>query len=153
MAAFVPRRGECTVTIFGIEVRQTAAVKRRSFPARRGLSAASRPVILLPWHSRGRKRPVSRRRVSKPAEVPGDGLLQVEYGYTGDFNARDLVSAHAATISVNYSATQSLLVEFAHDNVAAQTPRGAPQAVGIGNAYLGLQYTVASEDMSMRLHC
>ncbi len=72
--------------------------------------------------------------------------MQIEYGYDGDFKAKSSAASQAATLSINYSATPSLLVELAHDNVAAQTHRGAPTGIGLGNAYLGVQYTLAAED-------
>lgn len=59
--------------------------------------------------------------------------MHLEYGYNGDFKARALTAAHAVTLSLNYSPTSSLVVEFAHDDLAAQTPTGAPFSIGIGN--------------------
>ena len=87
-----------------------------------------------------------RRRASKPAEVSSNQALQLEYGYSGDFWSDTLSAAQAATLTINYSATPDLLIEFSHDNVAVQTPREASSAGGIGNAYLGVQYTVSNED-------
>lgn len=87
-----------------------------------------------------------RRRASKPAEVSSNQALQVEYGYSGDFLSDTLSAAQAATLTMNYSATPDLLIEFSHDNVAVQTPREASSAGGIGNAYVGVQYTVSNED-------
>lgn len=87
-----------------------------------------------------------RRRASKPAEVQAAHVLQVEYGYGGDFLSRDVAAAQAFTLSLNYSATPRLLLELAHDNVATVRPRGSDTAVGLGNTYLGAQYTVTNED-------
>lgn len=87
-----------------------------------------------------------RRRASVPAEVSTNRVLQVEFGYNGDFWSDTLDAAQAATLSLNYSATPDILIEFSHDNLAVQSPRGGSTTGGVGNAYLGVQYTVSNED-------
>lgn len=86
-----------------------------------------------------------RRRASKPAEFQGAGVLQLDYGYNGDFHARQMQAMQAATINLNFALTDSLLLEFAHDNLASQTEVAGSRQTGIGNTSLGLQWTALAE--------
>ena len=86
-----------------------------------------------------------RRRASKAAEFQGAGLLQLDYGYNGDFHARQMQAMQAATINLNFALTDSLLLEFANDNLASQTDMAGSRQTGIGNTSLGLQWTALAE--------
>lgn len=86
-----------------------------------------------------------RRRASKSAEFQGAGVLQLDYGYNGDFHARQMQAMQAATINLNFALTDSLLLEFANDNVASQTDAAGSRQTGIGNTSLGLQWTALAE--------
>ncbi|MGE0129293.1 MAG: transporter [Blastocatellales bacterium] len=86
-----------------------------------------------------------RRRVSKPAEFQGAGVLQLDYGYNGDFRARQMQAAQAATLNLNFALTDSLLLEFSNDNLASQTDTANLRQTGIGNTSLGFQWTALEE--------
>jgi len=86
-----------------------------------------------------------RRRTSKAAEFQGAGVLQLDYGYNGDFHARQTQDMQAATINLNFALTDSLLLEFANDNLASQTDAAGLRQTGIGNTSLGLQWTALAE--------
>lgn len=86
-----------------------------------------------------------KRRVSKPAEFQGAGVLQLDYGYSGDFRARDASAAQSLTVNLNFAVTDHLLLEFSQDNVASQTDRFSFRQSGIGNTYLGFQWTALEE--------
>lgn len=86
-----------------------------------------------------------RRRVSKPAEFQGAGVLQLDYGYNGDFHARQTQAMQAATINLNFALTDSLLLEFANDNLASQTDAAGLRQTGMGNTALGFQWTALNE--------
>ena len=86
-----------------------------------------------------------RRRASKDAEFQGAGVLQLDYGYNGDFNARQTQAMQAATVNLNFALTDSLLLEFANDNLASQTDATGLRQTGIGNTSLGLQWTALAE--------
>ena len=144
MPCFFPRHvrraGVVAALLFLLTAGPTAQEPARTTPQTSGAGAASAP------DPDDRPRTLRRhRRTSRAAEIKGPRLLQVEYGYNGDFRARATSSAQAATLTVNYAPQASLLVEFAHDNIAAQTPASASSGVGVGNTYLGLQYSIVPE--------
>lgn len=86
-----------------------------------------------------------RRRAARPAEYQGSGILQLEYGYDGDFRATGTPDAQALTVALNYAVTDKLQLEFANDNFVTQSDSSRNRVNGIGNTYLGFQYTLQSE--------
>jgi hypothetical protein len=80
-------------------------------------------------------------KVSKPADFSGAGLLQVEYGYDGDFRAPDADRDQAGTISLLFNATEDIQLEFDFDTFHAVTSPSSPAEVGIGDAYVSGQIT------------
>lgn len=86
-----------------------------------------------------------RRRAARPAEYQGAGVLQIEYGYEGDFKAKDEPESQNLTLSLNYAVTDKLQLEFANDNFVTQTDATKTRQSGFGNTYLGFQYTLQSE--------
>lgn len=86
-----------------------------------------------------------RRRAARPAEYQGAGVLQLEYGYSGDFKAPGTPDSQAFTLSLNYAVTDKLQLEFANDNFDTQSDSNGNRVNGIGNTYLGFQYTLQSE--------
>lgn len=86
-----------------------------------------------------------RRRAARPAEYQGAGVLQVEYGYNGNFKAKDSPDSQSVTFSLNFAATDKLQLEFANDNFVTQTDASNTRQGGFGNTYLGFQYTLQSE--------
>lgn len=86
-----------------------------------------------------------RRRAARPAEYQGAGVLQLEYGYSGDFKAPGTPDSQALTLSLNYALTDKLQLEFANDNFDTQSAPGGRRANGVGNTYIGFQYTLQGE--------
>ena len=89
-----------------------------------------------------------RRKASHPAEFQGAGLLQLEYGYNGDFRARDVRAAQTLTLNLNFSLTDTVLIQFSNDNMASQTASTGLRQTGLGNTYLGFQVTTLRETMT-----
>ena len=88
-----------------------------------------------------------RRRASKAAEFQGAGVLQLDYGYNGDFYARQAQAMQAATLNLNFASTDSLLLEFSNDNLASQTDAAGLRQTGMGNTSLGFQWTALAEKL------
>ncbi|MEJ7708392.1 MAG: hypothetical protein WKF84_00655 [Pyrinomonadaceae bacterium] len=64
-----------------------------------------------------------RPTVSRPAEFQGAGLLQIEYGYDGNFRSRDLRRDEAGSLTISFAATNRLQLELDLDTVASQVDR------------------------------
>lgn len=86
-----------------------------------------------------------RRRAARPAEYQGAGVLQLEYGYSGDFKAPGTPDSQTLTLSLNYAVSDKLQLEFASDNFDSQSDSNGNRVNGFGNTYLGFQYTLQSE--------
>jgi hypothetical protein len=84
-------------------------------------------------------------RVSKPADFSGAGLLQLEYGYDGDFRAPDADKDQAGTASVLINLTEDFQFELDFDTFHAVSPASGGTAAGIGDTYAGAQLTAWSE--------
>ena len=53
-----------------------------------------------------------RPTVSRPAEFQGPGLLQIEYGYDGNFRSKDLRADQAAALTVSFAASKRFQFEI-----------------------------------------
>jgi len=86
-----------------------------------------------------------RRRATRSASYQGRGVLELEYAYNGDFFSNDAPDAQAFTLTLTYSVTNKLQLEFSSDNFVTQTDSNNLRSNGLGNTYLGFQYTLQSE--------
>ena len=83
-----------------------------------------------------------RPTVSRPAEFLGPGLLQIEYGYDGNFRAKDLRADQAAALTVSFAASDRFQFEFDLDTVASQTDQTLVRQTAVGDARLGIQTNI-----------
>ena len=86
-----------------------------------------------------------RPSVSNPAEIQRAGVLQIEYGYDGNFRAADFQSEQTAPLAIRFAATDRLLLEADFDTVKSKTDEMGPRMTGIGDTRLGFQ-VVALKD-------
>jgi hypothetical protein len=100
-------------------------------PAEESVRSSDEPKAVKP------KRP----RVAHPAEFQGPGVLQLEYGYDGNYRSRDLLADHAGSLTFSLSVLDHLQAEFDLDTITSQTDRSERQQSGIGDAHVGLQVT------------
>ena len=87
----------------------------------------------------------SRPSVANPAEIQRAGVLQLEYGYDGNFRAAEFRSDQSAPLSLRFAASSRLLLEADLDTIKSQTDETGARRTGIGDTRLGLQ-VVALKD-------
>jgi hypothetical protein len=87
----------------------------------------------------------SRPGVANPAQIHKAGVLQIEYGYDGNFRADEFHAQHAAPLTLRFAATGRLLLEFDLDTVKSEVDEAQMRRTGAGDARLGVQ-VVALKD-------
>lgn len=87
----------------------------------------------------------ARPSVANPAEIQKPGVLQVEYGYDGNFRADDFRAQQTLPLALRFAATSRLLLEFDLDTLASETDEAGVRMTGIGDTRLGFQ-VVALKD-------
>jgi hypothetical protein len=86
-----------------------------------------------------------RPRIAHPAEFQGPGVIQLEYGYDGNFRSRDLLADQAGAIALIISILDQLQAEIDLDTIASQTDRLEKRCNGIGDARIGFQATTLKD--------
>jgi hypothetical protein len=87
----------------------------------------------------------SRPSVANPAEIQKAGVLQLEYGYDGNFRAAEFRAEQSAPLSLRFAAGSRLLLEADLDTIKSQTDETGTRRTGVGDTRLGLQ-VVALKD-------
>lgn len=99
-------------------------------------------------NTQGRDPKLARRkrsRVSRPAEFEGAGLLQLEFGYDGNFDAPSLDADQAGTLSLLFNASSRVQLELGFDAVTSPTDSSGARASGLGDTTLGVQLTALKD--------
>lgn len=81
----------------------------------------------------------SRPGVADPAEPHRAGVLQMEFGYDGNFRAEEFRSEHTAPLTPRYAAADRLLLHANFDTFESQTERDGARQTGVGDVRLGFQ--------------
>ncbi|MDQ3803486.1 MAG: transporter [Acidobacteriota bacterium] len=88
----------------------------------------------------------SRPGVAMPAEIPEPGVFQIEFGYDGNFRARETRAEHTLPLTLRFSAARRLLLEADVETFKSETDgQTRERRSGVGDTRLGLQ-VVALED-------
>jgi hypothetical protein len=88
----------------------------------------------------------SRPTVANPAEIQKPGVLQVEYGYDGNFRSEEFRAEHTLPLSLRFAASGRLLLAFEVDSFKSETDRETRERrAGVGDARIGFQ-VVALKD-------
>lgn len=90
----------------------------------------------------------SRPTVSNPAEFQRPGVLQLEFGYNGDFRAADFKSQQDAPLALRFAVNRRLLLELDTDNPYSQTDKSGFRQTGAGDTMLGIQAVLQPENKS-----
>ena len=90
----------------------------------------------------------SRPTVSNPAEFQKPGVLQLEFGYNGNFRAADFKSQQDAPLGLRFAVSRRLLVELDLDNPYSQTDKTNFRQTGAGDTMLGAQFVLQPETES-----
>ncbi|HEV2912800.1 MAG TPA: transporter [Pyrinomonadaceae bacterium] len=86
-----------------------------------------------------------RPSVANPAEVHKAGVLQLEYGYDGNFRAEDFRAQQSAPLTLRFAVSDRLLLQADLDTVRSETDELRVRRTGVGDARLGFQ-VVALKD-------
>ncbi|HKR01743.1 MAG TPA: transporter [Pyrinomonadaceae bacterium] len=81
----------------------------------------------------------SRPGIANPAEIHKAGVLQLEYGYDGNFRAEEFRSEETAPLTLRFAATERLLLELDLDTVTSERDETGERMTGIGDLRLGFQ--------------
>jgi hypothetical protein len=88
----------------------------------------------------------ARPGVANPAEPHQPGVLQVEYGYDGNFRAEEFRSQQTAPLALRFAASSRLLLEADLDTfISEREEADGERQTGIGDTRIGIQ-AVALKD-------
>jgi Putative MetA-pathway of phenol degradation len=80
-----------------------------------------------------------RPSIANPAEFQKPGVLQLDYGYDGNFRARDFRAQQAAPMTLRFAVSKRLLLSAAIDTVVSETDEMKMRSAGVGDTRLGFQ--------------
>ena len=87
----------------------------------------------------------ARPTFSNPAEFQRPGVLQMEFGYNGNFRAPGVSAQQNTPLALRFAVSHRVLLEFDSDLVVAQTLTGEPMTSGAGDVQLGIQTVLQHE--------
>jgi hypothetical protein len=86
----------------------------------------------------------ARPTASNPAEFQSPGVLQIEYGFNGNWRARDYSSQQDTPLALRLAVTRRLLFELDTDSPFSQKENGVRET-GAGDTQLGAQLVLRHE--------
>jgi hypothetical protein len=86
----------------------------------------------------------ARPTASNPAEFQRPGVLQLEYGFNGNWRAPGGANAEDMPLALRFAVSRRLLVEFDGDTPESQAAEGE-RTTGAGDTQLGLQVVLHHE--------
>jgi hypothetical protein len=86
----------------------------------------------------------ARPTASNPAEFQRPGVLQLEYGFNGNWRAPGSASVEDTPLALRFAVSRRLLVEFDADVPNSQVV-GGHRTTGAGDSQLGLQFVLQHE--------
>ncbi len=82
----------------------------------------------------------SRPSVADPAEIQEAGVLQLEYGYDGNFRSDEFRSQQTGPLSLRFAATNRLLLQVSLDTFISEVSEaGEMRMTGVGDTRAGFQ--------------
>ncbi len=82
----------------------------------------------------------SRPSIANPAEFQKPGVLQIEYGYDGNFRADEFRSQQAASLTVRFAPHERVLLDFNFDTVISEVDPLKMRETGVGDIRAGVQF-------------
>lgn len=101
-------------------------------------SAPDEPDFIVP----------SRPTVSNPAEFQRPGVLQLEFGYSANFQAPGVSIEQDLPLALRFAVSRRLLLEFDGDSPSSQTVDGV-RTTGVGDTQVGVQVVLRHENESL----
>ena len=89
----------------------------------------------------------ARPSASNPAEFQRPGVLQLEYGFNGNWRAPGGASAEDTPLALRFAVSRRLLLEFDGDTPVSQAA-GGHRTTGAGDTQLGIQLVLLRETPS-----
>jgi hypothetical protein len=89
----------------------------------------------------------ARPTVSNPAEFQRAGVLQLEYGFNGNWRAPGDTAEQDTPLALRFAVSRRVLVEFDGDSPFSQTAAGL-RTTGAGDTQLGVQFLLQHEAAS-----
>lgn len=91
----------------------------------------------------------TRPGVARPAEIPKDGVLQVEVGVDSRHDGDELDSEQTLPTLLRYSVTDRIAVDFGFDGFTSQVATDVPvRATGFGDSTVGTQWVALTQTRS-----
>lgn len=87
----------------------------------------------------------TRPGVTNPAEFQKPGVLQLEFGYEGNFRARDFRVEQTLPLALRFAAASRLLFEVDFDVLTSETDDAGMRETGIGDTRAGVQLVAVKE--------
>ena len=81
----------------------------------------------------------SRPTIANPAEFQKPGVLQIEYGYDGNFRSDEFYSQQTAPLTVRFAASERVLLDFNLDTVISEVNEMRERKTGVGDTRVGVQ--------------
>ncbi len=88
----------------------------------------------------------SRPTVSNPAEFQKPGILQLEFGYNGNYRSTDFRSQHDAPLALRFAVNHRILVELDTDSPFSIKDRDNFRQTGAGDTQFGIQAVLQPEN-------
>ena len=88
----------------------------------------------------------SRPTVSNPAEFQKPGVLQLEFGYDGNFHSTDFKSQEDAPLALRFAVNRRILLELDTDSPYSLKDRDGFRQTGAGDTQLGIQAVLQPEN-------
>jgi hypothetical protein len=89
----------------------------------------------------------ARPTASNPAEFQRPGVLQLEYGFNGNWRAPGGASEQDTPLALRFAVSRRVLLEFDGDSPVSQSAAGS-RTTGAGDTQLGIQLVLRREDKS-----
>jgi len=81
----------------------------------------------------------SRPTTANSAEFQKPGIVQIEYGYDGNFRSDEFRSQHSAPLTVRFAPLERLLLQFDVDTVISEKDETGMSETGVGDTRAGVQ--------------
>jgi hypothetical protein len=87
----------------------------------------------------------SRPNVANSAEFQKPGVLQIEYGYDGNFRGEDFRSQQSAPLTLRFAASKRVLFDFSIDTVVSEVDEMRKRETSVGDTRVGVQILAISD--------
>jgi hypothetical protein len=87
----------------------------------------------------------SRPTIANAAEFQKPGVLQIEYGYDGNFRSDEFRSQQSAPLTIRFAPFERLLFDFGVDTVISESDESGTRETDVGDTRIGIQLLAFKE--------